>query len=228
MAGAYLGMDLYPYYEYYQTIHQQMPLENKLIKLSVSDRKWVKIPYKKYPEKNGMMDDDASKWRVLQFSQYLIPLPVHHPLFTFLPTVQKQGLNLELGLSITDLSGKIYFSVQTGKREKWDMSLPDDLLFKTAEFKKFMGNRERKDIWAEVLKKDLHLNLNLSDSFLAMMKKVKAVSSMFVGMALMPFSAVCMASSPLLESIAGPQVSIFGLFTAHPVTVMMIVGIMFQ
>ncbi|MBI5215297.1 MAG: MFS transporter [Ignavibacteriae bacterium] len=62
----------------------------------------------------------------------------------------------------------------------------------------------------------------------AMMKKVKAVSSMFVGMVLMPFSAICMASSPLLESIAGHQVSIFGLFTAHPVTVMMIVGIMFQ
>jgi dipeptide/tripeptide permease len=62
----------------------------------------------------------------------------------------------------------------------------------------------------------------------SLMKNVKAVSSMFVGMTLMPFSAICMASSPLLESIAGPQVSIFGLFTAHPVTVMMIVGIMFQ
>ncbi|MBI4810690.1 MAG: MFS transporter, partial [Ignavibacteriales bacterium] len=61
-----------------------------------------------------------------------------------------------------------------------------------------------------------------------LMKKVKAINSMIVGMLLMPFSALCMASSPLLESVAGQSVPIFGLFTAHPITVMMITGIVFQ
>lgn len=61
-----------------------------------------------------------------------------------------------------------------------------------------------------------------------LMKRVKAINSMIVGMLLMPFSALCMASSPMLESIAGQSVSIFGLFTAHPITVMMITGIVFQ
>lgn len=60
------------------------------------------------------------------------------------------------------------------------------------------------------------------------MKKVKAITSMTVGMFLMPFSALLMASSHILGLIAGQQVSIFGLFTAHPVTVMMITGIVFQ
>ena len=61
-----------------------------------------------------------------------------------------------------------------------------------------------------------------------MMKKVRAVSSMSVGMFLMPISALLMASSPVLESITGESVSIFGILTAHPVTVMMILGIMVQ
>ncbi|MFA7360353.1 MAG: MFS transporter [Candidatus Kapaibacterium sp.] len=61
-----------------------------------------------------------------------------------------------------------------------------------------------------------------------LMRKVKAVYSMSVGMFLMPVSALAMASSYLLESFTGTSVSIFGLFTAHPITVMLIVGIVFQ
>jgi dipeptide/tripeptide permease len=61
-----------------------------------------------------------------------------------------------------------------------------------------------------------------------MMKKVRAVSSMSVGMFLMPISALLMASSPILESITGQSTSVFGLFSAHPITIMMILGIMVQ
>lgn len=62
----------------------------------------------------------------------------------------------------------------------------------------------------------------------SMMKNVKAVSSMAVGMFLMPVSALLMASSNILESFTGQSVSFFGLFSAHPITVMMIAGIMVQ
>jgi len=61
-----------------------------------------------------------------------------------------------------------------------------------------------------------------------MMKKVRAVTSMSVGMFLMPVSALLMASSSLLESFTGQSVSIFGVFSAHPITVMMISGIVVQ
>jgi hypothetical protein len=60
------------------------------------------------------------------------------------------------------------------------------------------------------------------------MRNVRAVTSMSVGMFLMPLSALLMASSAILESIAGPSVSVFGVFNAHPVTIMMIAGIVIQ
>ncbi len=59
-------------------------------------------------------------------------------------------------------------------------------------------------------------------------KKIRAIYSMSMGMFLMPVSALCMASSYLLETFTGTSVSFFGLFTAHPITVMLIVGIIFQ
>lgn len=61
-----------------------------------------------------------------------------------------------------------------------------------------------------------------------LMKRFSALKTMTVGMFIMPFSAICMAMSPWLENIAGTQISILGILTAHPVTVMMITGIVFQ
>ena len=61
-----------------------------------------------------------------------------------------------------------------------------------------------------------------------LMKNVLAITSINIGMILMPLSALCMASSPLLERFAGPSVPIFGLVSAHPITVMLIAGIVVQ
>jgi hypothetical protein len=52
-----------------------------------------------------------------------------------------------------------------------------------------------------------------------LMKKYAAVSSMLVGMALMPFSALAMSGSQWLEN---------GVLGFHPLTVMMILGIAIQ
>ncbi len=60
------------------------------------------------------------------------------------------------------------------------------------------------------------------------MKKFKAITSMNVGMILMPMSAVLMAMSPLLTQWTGTSISMFGLFTLHPIALTMIIGIGIQ
>jgi dipeptide/tripeptide permease len=59
-------------------------------------------------------------------------------------------------------------------------------------------------------------------------KKYKAVSVMLIGMIIMPLSALAMSMSQSLESITGQAISVFGFFTMHPLTVMMIIGIGIQ
>jgi dipeptide/tripeptide permease len=61
-----------------------------------------------------------------------------------------------------------------------------------------------------------------------LMRKRQAVTSMAVGMFLMPLSALCMASSPILASWLGETLRLpFGV-TAHPITVVLIAGIVIQ
>lgn len=61
-----------------------------------------------------------------------------------------------------------------------------------------------------------------------LLKNAQAITSMNIGMLLMPFSALCMASSPLLERNFGSPVALpFGI-SAHPVTIMLILGIILQ
>jgi dipeptide/tripeptide permease len=59
-----------------------------------------------------------------------------------------------------------------------------------------------------------------------LMRKVKAVNSMIVGMFLIPIAALLMASSSMLENLMGPSVSILGIVHTNPITIMMIAGIM--
>jgi len=60
-----------------------------------------------------------------------------------------------------------------------------------------------------------------------LMKHTKAVTSMTIGMFLMPVSALCMAAGALIQASAGNSIS-FGFFASHPITVMMIAGISIQ
>lgn len=59
-------------------------------------------------------------------------------------------------------------------------------------------------------------------------KKLKPVTSMNIGMFIMPFSALLMASSSLLENLLGNSISVLGILSAHPITIMLIAGIVFQ
>ncbi|MBN1407288.1 MAG: MFS transporter [Calditrichaceae bacterium] len=61
-----------------------------------------------------------------------------------------------------------------------------------------------------------------------MMRKTQAVTSMFVGMLIMPFSAFSMSLGPWLESFTGLEVGFLGGIIFHPLTIMMILGISLQ
>ncbi len=61
-----------------------------------------------------------------------------------------------------------------------------------------------------------------------LMKNIKAIVSMNIGMLLMPLSALLMASSPILASAYGNSITIIGNVAAHPVTIMLIAGIVLQ
>lgn len=61
-----------------------------------------------------------------------------------------------------------------------------------------------------------------------MMKNYKAITTMMVGMFIMPLSVFFMSAGTMVEGAWGSSVSIFGLFSMHPIALMMVCGIAFQ
>lgn len=61
-----------------------------------------------------------------------------------------------------------------------------------------------------------------------MMRRFKAVTSLTVGLFIMPISGFLMAAGHLFESSFGGNLSVFGLFSLHPIVLMMIAGIAVQ
>ncbi|MDP4116101.1 MAG: MFS transporter [Bacteroidota bacterium] len=60
------------------------------------------------------------------------------------------------------------------------------------------------------------------------MSKVKAINSMIIGMFLMPLSALAMFLSSFVAGNTVGNISFFGIFSLHPITVMLIVGVAIQ
>lgn len=60
------------------------------------------------------------------------------------------------------------------------------------------------------------------------MSKFKAITSIIIGMLIMPLSTFFMAAGPILQAASGNSVSMFGLFNMHPYALMMVSGIALQ
>jgi len=58
-----------------------------------------------------------------------------------------------------------------------------------------------------------------------LIRKFKAENAIGLGLLIIPLGALSIATSPWLESVTGPSISVFGWFTLHPLTLTMIVGI---
>jgi len=61
-----------------------------------------------------------------------------------------------------------------------------------------------------------------------LVNRVRPVSSIGLGLFIIPISALIVALSPVLESITGTSIDFFGLFSLHPITLALIIGIAFQ
>jgi len=60
-----------------------------------------------------------------------------------------------------------------------------------------------------------------------MVRKIRPVSSIAIGLFIIPLSVLSISLSPVLERLTGQSVS-FGFFSLHPITVMLIIGIALQ
>jgi len=61
-----------------------------------------------------------------------------------------------------------------------------------------------------------------------LVRKIRPISSIGISLAIIPLSALSISLSPVLQRITGQSVEFFGLFSLHPITVMLVIGIALQ
>lgn len=61
-----------------------------------------------------------------------------------------------------------------------------------------------------------------------LVRKIRPVSSIAIGLLIIPFSALAISLSPVLEHATGQSIHVIGNITIHPITLMMIIGIALQ
>lgn len=61
-----------------------------------------------------------------------------------------------------------------------------------------------------------------------LVRKIRPISSIGISLAIIPLSALSISLSPVLESLTGQSVNVFGIIHLHPITVMMVIGIALQ
>ncbi|HPQ81129.1 MAG TPA: MFS transporter [bacterium] len=61
-----------------------------------------------------------------------------------------------------------------------------------------------------------------------LVRRMRPVNSIAISLAIIPFSALAISLSPVLERWLGPSIHIVGGIAAHPITIMMIIGIALQ
>lgn len=61
-----------------------------------------------------------------------------------------------------------------------------------------------------------------------LVRKYKPINAIGISLALIPLSALVISLSPVLEKFTGQSIEFFGVFSLHPITIMMVVGIALQ
>lgn len=105
----------------------------------------------------GLYGEDKSYWREFHFRHFLIPMPVHHPIYLFFPMIeidQKSGTPM-FGVKITDFKEQEVFSFKVREISDFKWDLNDTKLFSLALYKNYIQSKSQKDIWQDMFLKNV-------------------------------------------------------------------------
>lgn len=161
-AGAYF----YPYYAYLEAINEGNGISNEYLNLKLNENTEFNPSTYKFKRVKGTYDQDGSRWSEFHFSNFNFPLPVKHPIYSLIPLIEETNYGLSLGGKYVDYENKEYFSFKIGIVNPFNTQLRSDKLFKVTKFRKYILSKSKKEIWNDVLNKDVRLKFNKNMSLI--------------------------------------------------------------
>jgi len=120
--------------------------------------------------------DDSSLYESFHFSNFQIPMPLNHPIFSIIPSIKIESTGLRLGGSFLDGRNNELLSFIVEKTYKFETLSGDQKLFMLPIFRNHIHRKTEEDVWKDLFSKKLSLPSNIGKSFYQSLLSLKEVS----------------------------------------------------
>lgn len=122
--------------------------------------------------KKVTLHEDPKLWKSFHFSDYIVPLPVHHPAFMVVPLVEgKKEENIEFGALFLGLDNREYVRFKTDQAPQLKVDLEEQKIFELPIFKTLIFSKTNRDLWQDLFQLPLSLP-KANDGYLSYLKEL--------------------------------------------------------
>jgi hypothetical protein len=114
---------------------------------------------------NNIAQDKEKLWQSFHFSNYVIPMPIHHPLFMVVPVIERRGQDqVNFGAVFEGFNKQDYAFFKTLSVQDFDTSLKKQRIFELPIFKKIIMSKLKPELWKDLMSYSLSLPLRSNKS----------------------------------------------------------------
>lgn len=152
-----------PYHIYYTAL--QEGIESDFIVMDIPKTGFID-PSPLNLTKNFELYEDPKLWKNFHFSNYLLPLPIHHPAFMVVPLVEgRKDLDIEFGAVFLGLDNKEYVRFKTDQAPTFRVDLEAQKIFELPIFKTIIFSKTERELWDDLFELKLSLPLRSGGIF---------------------------------------------------------------
>lgn len=102
--------------------------------------------------------EDPKLWSDFHFSNYVIPLPIHHPAFMVVPLVEgRREQDIEFGAVFLGLDNKEYVRFKTDQAPSLKVDLEEQKIFELPIFKTLILSKTTRELWQDLFQLKISL-----------------------------------------------------------------------
>jgi hypothetical protein len=172
LGAAYL-VYLAPYHIYTMTLTEGV--DTKFLKMESSLPEMMDGNFFKDDIENRI-DTDNDLFKILHFSNFLLPLPIKNPLYIMIPVIKTEQQHLKLGATFYNPDNKEIFSFMAERVFPFELTSGRQKLFLLPYLKNYIDNKSNDEVWRDIFSKKLSLPANTGKTFFESIEELKKIS----------------------------------------------------
>jgi hypothetical protein len=161
---SYIGVILTPYHFYRMAMKEGM--DGQFFKLGPLGENYHKGSVYNFVRTKEISERSSSQWENLHFNDFVVPMPMEHPLFTLKPHFEKINSDYLFGYQLLDPRNKERARVLFYRPYEFKLEVHKHRLFEMPLFKNYILAQGMDKVWSDLFEKDLTKSEYLSSVWL--------------------------------------------------------------